>query len=98
MPVLGLLGFAALCTGLVLSCKPIARWAHRNKSWLYKFGEKVVIFIITMQIIFTLKTNHTSIGGAAMAEPYDSFVNLASIVDLDLPRVVPFGWWVGRTG
>ena len=41
-PVLGLLGFAALCAGLVLSRRLIFQWVERNKSWLPGFGEKLV--------------------------------------------------------
>ena len=89
-PVLGLLAFAALCATLALSRTRIGRWAERNKSWLPNFSEKAVHFIITMQIIFILKSNHTSVGGAEMAEPYASFVELTSFVDLDVPRLLPF--------
>ena len=89
-PVLGLLAFAAMCATLALSWTRIARWTERNKSWLPTFSKKVVLFIITMQIIFILKSNHTSVGGAEMAEPYASFVELTSFVDLDVPRPVPF--------
>jgi len=53
-----------------------------------------VLFVIAMQIIFILKTNHTSVDGEEFAEPYDSFVELASVVDLDVPRLVPFGCFV----
>ena len=63
------LTFVALCMALVLSRQRITRRAARNESWLPDFSEKVVLFIITMQIIFTLKSNHTSIGGAPMAQP-----------------------------
>ena len=73
---------------LVLSRQRITRWAARNESWLPNFSEKVVLFIITMQIIFTLKSNHTSIGGAPMAQPYARFVELTSVVNalLDNPE------------
>ena len=89
-PVLGLLAFAALCVTLGLLRTRLVRWAARNESWLPSFSEKVVLFIITMQIIFILKSNHTSVGGAEMAEPYASFVELTSFVDLDVPRLLPF--------
>jgi hypothetical protein len=89
-PVFGLLVLIAMCTALVLARQRIGKWTARNKAWLPNFTEKVVIFIITMQIIFILKSNHTSVGGAEMTEPYASFVELISVVDLDLPRLLPF--------
>ena len=60
VPLLGLLACTVLCAVLVLSRARLVRWAARNKSWLPSFGEKLVIFITTMQIIFMLKLNHTS--------------------------------------
>ena len=63
-----------------LPCTPTT--AATPASW-QSCSPRCVVFVITMQIIFTLKSNHTSIGGQPMAEPYESFVELTSIVDLD---------------
>ena len=49
-PVLILLGFLVFCATLILMRAPISRWAERNESWLPKFLEKLIIFIITMQV------------------------------------------------
>mmetsp|Transcript_24999 Transcript_24999/g.57947 ORF Transcript_24999/g.57947 Transcript_24999/m.57947 type:complete len:1793 (+) Transcript_24999:178-5556(+) len=88
-----LIGFAVVgvgCTAIVLLRTWIARWAERNKRWLPQFGERLLLFVVTMQIIVILKFNHTSVGGKEMEEPYAGFVELLSAVDIDLPRLIPF--------
>ena len=36
----------------------IKDWVSRNKSWLASFGDKLISFLITTQIIVMLKINH----------------------------------------
>ena len=60
-PLLGFLVLAVLFIALMLSRRAIIRWADGNKSWLPKFGEKMVLFIITMQMyVGYVETGHSN--------------------------------------
>ena len=76
-----------LALAFALRSSLVKEWMRRNESWLPTIGEKFILFVITMQIIFILKDNHSSLGGAQMSEPYNSFVGFLSILDLDIARM-----------
>ena len=49
---------AVLGGAFVYNKERIKVWLSKNQSWLPSFGYKLIMFLITMQIIVMLKMNH----------------------------------------
>ena len=87
-PLLTLLLLCVVGAGLFVYRKSLASWYA--KVFLSKLSLKFVQLMIALQIICTLKSNHESVGGKGMAEPYASYIAVTSAVNLDFTRLLPF--------
>ena len=67
----------------------VTTWGHKSAEWLKKLVDKLITLLIFTQIIAVLKQNHESLGGEPMSEPYNSFVNFCSFVNLDFAQLLP---------
>ena len=57
-PLLCFVVLGLLATIFLRNKQRIKDWVSRNQSWLVPFGDKLVSFLITTQIIVMLKINH----------------------------------------
>lgn len=89
-PVASLAVVLVLVSVVVMYRSKIAEVIGRNNTWLNKLGQRLVLFIVCLQIITVLKVNHDSMEGAKfMAEPYNTYLKLASVFDLKLVQLLP---------
>ena len=57
-PLLFFIVLAVLGGAFVYNKERIKAWVSKNRSWLPSFGYKLIMILITTQIIVVLKMNH----------------------------------------
>ena len=89
-PVVGFVIFLFLGAALVVFKTKLHAFATQNRTWISKLSQKFVLFLVALQIVTVLKTNHDSLEGArTMAEPYQTYLAVTSVVDLDIAQILP---------